>query len=174
MYDTPLNDGAGIRFRQADFNDMPDVWRIVYHAYSSYIPLLGRTPPTFREDFDHHVSLGNLWFCTLGDQTPAMVVLTPCTDHLLIQAMCVDPDMQGNGLGRRLLSFAEMRAKQQGVCEIRLYTNSLMERNLRIYRRWGFKITHREDYQWGQRIHMRKSLGSKRLRSQAGVSLATA
>ena len=174
MYDSPLNDGAELCFRQATFDDIPDVWRIVYHAYSSYIPLLGRTPPTFREDFDHHVSLGNLWLCMVAGRISAMVVLTPSVDYLLIQAMCVDPDFQGNGLGRSLLSFAENRARDAGLPEIKLYTNSRMERNIRIYRRWGFKIYKREDYPWGRRIHMRKQISNRRSRARAASSLATA
>lgn len=174
MYHTPLNDETLFGFKRATFSDIPDVWRIVYHAYSSYIPLLGKTPPTFREDFDYHVSLGNLWLCPVSGKASAMVVLTPTADHLLIQAMCVDPEMQGNGLGRRLLSFAESKSHEMGFTEIRLYTNSLMERNIRIYKKWGFKIFKREDYAWGQRIHMRKHLHRKHIRSRGGVSLASA
>lgn len=174
MYHIPLVNDTNVGFRPATFDDIPHVWRIVYHAYKEYIPLLGRTPPTFKEDFDYHVSKGNLWLCTIGDDISAMLILTPCTDHLLIQAMCVDPNLQGNGLGRGLLSFAEHRAKVIGSPELRLYTNSLMERNIRIYRKWGFRVFNREDYPWGRRIHMRKHIQGKRIRIREGVSLTAA
>jgi len=145
-------------FRRATFVDMAHVWRIVYHAYSEYIPVLGRTPPTFHEDFDSHVANGNLWMLEQPDGIHAMIVLTPCDDHLLIQALCVDPQHQGRGLGRAMLAFAEREARARGLEELRLYTNSKMARNMRIYRRWGFKEYRREAYAWGKRVHMRKLL----------------
>lgn len=154
MYNLPL-------FRQATFDDMPHIWRIVYHAYSAYIPLLGRTPPTFLEDFDSHVAKGNLWLLDDGDEPPAMVVLTPCDDYIMIQALCVDPRQQGQGLGRKTLKFAEHYAKLLKLYRIKLYTNSLMTRNLKIYSEWGFKETHREDYSWGERVHMCKKLSRR-------------
>lgn len=159
-------------FRQANFQDMHHVWRIVYHAYREYIPLLGRTPPTFHEDFDGHVALGNLWLFSNGGEVVGMVVLTPMLDHVLIQALCVDPSLQGQGLGRQLLAFAERLTKSFGFREMRLYTNSLMVRNLRIYRRWGFKKTHTEDYGWGCKVHMRKSLTVKSRKASAVLTTA--
>jgi ribosomal protein S18 acetylase RimI-like enzyme len=172
MYHSPLDDPDPAVFRQATFNDMSDIWRLVYHAYSTYIPLLGRTPPTFTEDFDRHVALGNLWIVQHVDGVHAMVVLTPMLDHLLIQALCVDPAHQGRGLGRMLLSFSEQRAQQLGTPELRLYTNSVMARNIKIYRKWGFKQTHLELYDWGTKVHMRKILRkpvlfAKRLRASS-------
>lgn len=160
-------------FRQANFQDMHHVWRIVYHAYREYIPLLGRTPPTFHEDFDGHVALGNLWLFSDRDEVVGMVVLTPMLDHVLIQALCVDPSLQGRGLGRQLLAFSEHLTKRLGFREMKLYTNSLMVRNIRIYRRWGFRKTHTEDYGWGKRVHMRKNLQQVR-NQKATVVLTTA
>ena len=59
--------------------------------------------------------------------------------------------------------FAESKARELGLYELRLYTNSKMERNLRIYRQWGFRETHRESYDWGKRVHMRKLLKTARV-----------
>ena len=150
-------------FRRAAFVDMHHVWHIVYHAYSAYIPLLGRTPPTFLEDFDGHIAARNLWLLDKPDGINAMLVLTPCADHLMIQALCVNPECQGQGLGRTALAFAEQQARELGYDELRLYTNSKMLRNLRIYRLWGFRETHRESYAWGKRVHMRKLLVKPKL-----------
>jgi GNAT superfamily N-acetyltransferase len=154
---------------------MPHVWHMVYHAYSSYIPLLERTPPTFLEDFDSHIAAGNLWLLERPPGIHAMAVLTPSGDHLLIQAMCVDPEHQGQGLGRSLLAFAEREAKAKELAELRLYTNSKMARNIRIYRRWGFRVSHRESYAWGERVHMRKTLArSKTVRARQRAEIPEA
>ena len=163
MYNLPQSGTEPAQFRRASFADMHHVWHIVYHAYAAYIPLLGRTPPTFLEPFDQHITAENLWLWDSTDGVNAMVVLTPAEDHLMIQALCVNPAHQGQGLGQQALRFAESKAREQGYDEVRLYTNSKMERNLRIYRQWGFRETHRESYAWGKRVHMRKLLRAAKI-----------
>ena len=163
VYHAPLSGSEPAPFRRATFVDIHHVWHIVYHAYSAYIPLLGRTPPTFLEDFDGHIAHRNLWLLEHPDGVNAMMVLTPSDDHLMIQALCVNPDYQGHGLGRQALAFAEQQAREYGYDQLRLYTNGKMSRNLRIYRQWGFRETHRESYDWGKRVHMRKLLVKSKL-----------
>ena len=170
MYNTSLSYFQPTEFRQATFREMSDIWRLVYNAYKDYISLLGKTPPTFLEDFDTHVGLGNLWLLDRLGSCDAMVVLTPMTDHMLIQAMAVDPKLQGQGLGQQLLEFAEYKTIELGMCDVRLYTNSLMERNVKIYTRWGFDQINTESYKWGEKIHMQKLLSGRTAfkRFQAG------
>ena len=163
MYNLPQPGTEPADFRRATFADMHHVWHIVYHAYAAYIPLLGRTPPTFLEPFDQHITAKNLWLMDSTAGVNAMLVLTPAADHLMIQALCVNPDHQGQGLGRAALAFAESQAGELGYDELRLYTNSKMSRNLRIYRQWGFRMTHRESYDWGKRVHLRKLLKAAKL-----------
>ena len=175
MYNLPQPGTEPADFRRATFADMHHVWHIVYHAYSAYIPLLGRTPPTFLEPFDQHITAKNLWLWDSTDGVHAMVVLTPAEDHLMIQALCVNPAHQGQGLGQQALRFAESKARELGYTELRLYTNSKMLRNLRIYRQWGFRETHRESYDWGKRVHLRKLLkaaGVIRIRRRVELPVA--
>jgi GNAT superfamily N-acetyltransferase len=163
VYNLPQPGTEPADFRRATFADMHHVWHIVYHAYAAYIPLLGRTPPTFLEPFDQHITAKNLWLMDSTAGVNAMLVLTPAADHLMIQALCVNPDHQGQGLGRAALAFAESQARELSYDELRLYTNSKMSRNLRIYRQWGFRETHRESYDWGKRVHLRKLLKAVKL-----------
>ena len=175
MYNLPQPGTEPAQFRRATFADMHHVWHIVYHAYSAYIPLLGRTPPTFLEPFDQHITAKNLWLLDDTTGVNAMVVLTPSDDHLMIQALCVNPAHQGQGLGQQALRFAESKARELGYTELRLYTNSKMLRNLRIYRQWGFRETHRESYDWGKRVHLRKLLkaaGVIRIRRRVELPVA--
>lgn len=175
MYNLPQPGTEPADFRRATFADMHHVWHIVYHAYAAYIPLLGRTPPTFLEPFDQHITAKNLWLLDDTTGVNAMVVLTPSDDHLMIQALCVNPEHQGQGLGQQTLAFAEAKARELGYTELRLYTNSKMLRNLRIYRQWGFRETHRESYDWGKRVHLRKLLkaaGVIRIRRRVELPVA--
>jgi ribosomal protein S18 acetylase RimI-like enzyme len=56
----------------------------------------------------------------------------------MIYSIAVKPDAQRKGYGTTLLDFADQRAIELGLHQVRLYTNERMERNLRLYRRHGF------------------------------------
>ena len=68
------------------------------------------------------------------------------------------------GVGRRLLGFAEDRARvgmgegKGGVGEIRLHTNEKMERNLRIYEKRGYRETRRAEENGLRRVWMVKKM----------------
>jgi GNAT superfamily N-acetyltransferase len=49
--------------------------------------------------------------------------------------VAVHADRQGQGLGSELLRFADRKAREAKVPEIRLYTNSLMVRQMALYGR---------------------------------------
>ena len=59
-------------------------------------------------------------------EVAGVIVLIPGGDHLLIENVAVAPNAQGHGLGRELMAFAERRAAELGMAELRLYTNQLM------------------------------------------------
>ena len=81
------------------------------------------------------------------------------TDHLWIENIAVDPDHQGMGLGRRLLSRAEESATRAGLAETRLLTNSAFDSSIGLYRRAGYAIVSREPFMGGTTIFMSKKLG---------------
>ena len=56
-----------------------------------------------------------------------------------IGRLMVAPDLQGRGLGRALLAFAEARAPA-GATAYRLNTGARSDRNLRIYRKAGYRV----------------------------------
>lgn len=162
--------GLTARMRSATNDDIITAARMVFESYAPYIPIMGRIPPTIFEDFGCHILNGNLWILEQDSLPAGMVVLTPQQDHLLLQCMCVTPANQGCGLGRLILRFSEQQARTMGLSCIRLYTNSLMERNQRIYRKQGYRETHRTAYDWGWRVHMEKRLGSRRRSIQSQQS----
>jgi tRNA (guanine37-N1)-methyltransferase len=55
-----------------------------------------------------------------------------------IGRLMVAPDLEGHGLGRSLLTIAE-RAAPEGTRVVRLFTGARSIRNLRIYRRAGYR-----------------------------------
>jgi tRNA (guanine37-N1)-methyltransferase len=60
-----------------------------------------------------------------------------------IGRLMVAPDLQGRGLGRALLAFAEAQAPS-GTAAYWLNTGSRSERNLRIYRKAGYRVQRGE------------------------------
>jgi ribosomal protein S18 acetylase RimI-like enzyme len=156
MYD--VTTVPATEFRLATQSDIITAARLIFESYAPYIPIMGKIPPTIFEDFGDHISRGNLWLLSTGNDVIGMVVLTPNGDHLLLQSMAIGPIYQGVGFGRTLLEFSEKLARSMGMSSIKLYTNSLMERNQKIYKKNGYRETHRTAYDWGWRVHMEKRL----------------
>jgi PncC family amidohydrolase len=77
-------------------------------------------------------------------------------DVLLIGRIAIAPDMQGEGIGRRLLAAAE-NASSASVAE--LFTGSLSEANIRLYESCGYSETQRIEQGDGTaQVFMRKNL----------------
>jgi ribosomal protein S18 acetylase RimI-like enzyme len=58
----------------------------------------------------------------------------------VIHRLAVHPDVQGRGLGRRLLQFAEHQARSKGCSSVRLDVYSDNEHAVRLYERHGYSI----------------------------------
>jgi ribosomal protein S18 acetylase RimI-like enzyme len=90
----------------------------------------------------------------------ALIFLEPRADCLFVENVAVDPAYQGQGLGRRMLQFAETEARRCGLSELWLYTNEAMLENLDFYSRLGFEIVdHRTEGPY-RRIYFRKCVVS--------------
>ena len=100
--------------------------------------VLGTVPKPATEDYRTRIEKGEVWLLEIGGEPTGIAILEVNTDHLLIYSIAVRPDSQGKGYGRALLDFADIRAIEAGLHEVRLYTNERMERNLTLYRNHGF------------------------------------
>ena len=87
-----------------------------------------------------------------------LVVLIPEGATMLLDNIAVHPARQGQGIGARLMGFAEEAARAANCAAIRLYTHELMAENIARYRRLGFLETHRAEEKGLRRIFMRKPL----------------
>ena len=87
-----------------------------------------------------------------------MLVLEREKDHILIENIAVAPQAQGRGFGKRLMQFAETYTREQGMNEIRLYTNVLMTENIEIYKHLGYVETGRRPEVGYARLFMQKKL----------------
>ena len=84
--------------------------------------------------------------------------LVQTESQLLIENVAVHPSVQGTGLGRRLMDFAESEARARGLSRLTLYTNEAMTENVPMYNHLGFVEFDRRTEAGLRRIYMEKDL----------------
>lgn len=144
-----------VRAKSGDAGALRELAR---RAYQHYIPVIGAVPVPMTADYAAHVRNDEVWVLRSGNALAASLVLIRQPDHLLIESIAVDPAKQGKGHGRQALDFAQRRAADLELVDIRLYTNVLMHENRAWYQRAGFTETHEEQRGDKRIVHMRLTL----------------
>ncbi|HEV7305103.1 GNAT family N-acetyltransferase [Ensifer sp.] len=129
--------------RLARPDDLAAVLSVTSAAYEPYRALLGSPPLPMTEDYVPRIGRREVWVCEDEATISALAVIERHADHLMIFSLAVAPAFQGQGLGVGLLKFADGKAADWALPEVRLYTNSRMERNIALYRAHGFQETGR-------------------------------
>jgi ribosomal protein S18 acetylase RimI-like enzyme len=129
--------------RLARPEDLPTVVSLTEVAYAPYTALFGAPPIPVTEDYAPRIERGEVWLLESGAELAGLIVIERHPDHAMIFSVAVSPAFQGRKLGTALLDFAQEQARSWGVPEVRLYTNSRMERNIAIYTAYGFNETGR-------------------------------
>jgi ribosomal protein S18 acetylase RimI-like enzyme len=142
--------------------DCAGVVACVRAAYTKYVARMGRLPAPMLADYLGLIARGVVH--VLPGATPGdirgLIVLWPTDGAMFVENVAVHPHYQGLGLGRRLMGFAEERARAAELPEVRLYTNEAMKENLEFYLRLGFEETDRRLDDGYRRVFLRKLLGS--------------
>jgi ribosomal protein S18 acetylase RimI-like enzyme len=145
--------------RRATAADRNAVEAIVRAAYSPYVERIGKPPGPMLDNYAALIAEGAVSvFQDTGGEIAAIVVLLSKPDHLLLDNVAVRPGRQGQGLGRRLIDFADSEARRLGYHELRLYTHEKMTENIALYRRVGFVETGRGREDGYDRVFMTKRL----------------
>ena len=144
--------------RPAEPGDAAAVRDLVQAAYAGYVGRIGKEPAPMLEDHAALIRACEVWVSIDGGEIIGMLVIRPAEDHLFLGNVAVSPGHQGRGLGRELVAFAEEKAAEHGLPEVRLYTNEKMHENLDIYARLGFEETGRGFDGGYRRVFMRKRL----------------
>ncbi len=148
-----------VSIRKASLDDAKTISALTDAAYTKYIPLIGRKPQPMTADYAKMVVENSIWLLTLESQPVGALVLLYEPDHVLVYSVAIQPEYQHQGLGRRLLAWAEQQAIQAGYRFLRLYTNERFEENIRLYRQLGYQETRREPLLGSTVVHMTKTLG---------------
>jgi GNAT superfamily N-acetyltransferase len=146
------------RIRLATPADRPAIEAIVEAAYAIYVPRIGRRPMPMDDDYAARIAAGEAHVLEQDGAVLGVLVLEHEDDALLIDNVVVRQDMQGRGLGARLLDFAEAAARAAGHDRIRLFTNVAMTANIARYLRRGYVETRRGGEAGFRRVFMEKRL----------------
>jgi ribosomal protein S18 acetylase RimI-like enzyme len=143
--------------RLAESADRAAVEAIVRTAYEPWVQVIGVRPLPLVADYGELISQGRVHVLENGE-IDALIVLEALESVLLVENVAVRPDRQGRGLGRRLMAFAEFRARSLGLPALRLYTNEKMTSNIGLYESLGYRETGWEAIDGRHVVHMRKEL----------------
>ena len=115
--------------------------------------------PAACREVDRRDDKARAWVAEVDGAIAGLLVLEAHDDHLLVENVAVEPSRQHQGIGRALLAFAEQRAAQLGLGELRLYTHVKMTENRALYVRLGYREVDRRSEEGRARVFMSKQLG---------------
>jgi GNAT superfamily N-acetyltransferase len=147
-----------VTLRPAEPGDVDALRSIAVVAYQHYVPRIGQAPAPMTADYVQAVRRRQAWVAVEGGQVIGFAILIAQPGYLLLDNVAVRPDVQGRGIGTRLLDLAEDHARSLHLGEVRLYTNEAMTENLSYYPRHGYVETHRAEQDGFRRVYFRKSL----------------
>lgn len=147
-----------MNIRIAVEDDRQAILECVDDAYRKYIDRIGKKPAPMFANYLELISKSLVYVATDKEQLKGLIVLILKENYLLIENVAVYSIFQGEGIGRRLIEFAFMLAKEAGLQEVRLYTNELMNENLLYYPKFGFIVLNRSIEDGYRRVYMSKSL----------------
>ncbi|CAI9387047.1 nicotinamide-nucleotide amidohydrolase family protein [Microbacterium sp. T2.11-28] len=150
----------GIRIEPMRVADAGEVLTVQRAAFVSEAQIYGAadTAPLTQtlEQLEADISGGQGWVARRHGRLVGALSCREADDVLLIGRIAIAPDMQGEGIGRRLLARAEAAST---AAEAELFTGSLSEANLRLYRSCGYVETERIDQGDGTaQVFLRKQL----------------
>ena len=157
----PTLDAAGMPpgLRTATATDLAAVEELVRAAYEPWVPVVGGRPAPLDADYAALIWTGRVYLTGPDGAPDGLIVLVPEPDALLVENVAVTPRRHGQGIGRRLLAFAEAEAVRLGLPAVRLYTHERMARNIALYERLGYVRTGEQPI--GNRtsiVHLRKAV----------------
>lgn len=138
--------------------DAPAVAALVEAAYAPYIARIGTEPGPMLDDYEAVIARHTVRVARAGGVIVGLVVLIEADGGILLDNIAVAPEAQGQGIGRRLMEFAETEAARRGYARLDLYTHEMMTENIGIYRRRGYVETDRRTERGFARVYMAKDL----------------
>jgi ribosomal protein S18 acetylase RimI-like enzyme len=155
---TPYSSKSEPFVRPAHLSDADAVAGCVKAAFSPYIERIGQPPAPMLANFPEIITAGNVWVAEISGQVVGVLVQYETEAGFYIDTVAAIPELQGAGVGRALLLFAEREAIRRGYRSIYLCTNVKMTENQAFYPKIGYVEYERKLDQGYDRIFYRKQL----------------
>jgi len=131
-------------------------------AFEGFTARIGKPPAPMLADYRALIAAGRVQLLEAGGAVVGVLVTEPRPDHLFVDVVAVRPAAQRQGIGRRLMGFAEQEARRRGLAEVRLYTHQLMHGALALYRALDYEETGRRLEDGYARVYLRRLLPGDR------------
>jgi ribosomal protein S18 acetylase RimI-like enzyme len=148
-----------VSLRPATAADVPRLTELVQAAYAHYVERIGRPPRPMTDDYGEVVRDHRVIVAERGGEILGLIVLAVTDKGFFVDNVAVDPSHQGAGIGRALLEYAEIVARDDGFDAIHLYTHERMVENLALYERIGYVEYDRRSHDGARIVYLRKPLG---------------
>ena len=144
--------------RLATAADAAGIAECVRAAYTHYIERIGTRPGPMLDDYAQVVRDHRAYVVEDGVDIVGVLVLMDKEDGILLDNVAILPARQGQGIGRRLVEYAESEARRLGHRHLDLYTHQQMAENIAMYLRYGYEEIDRRTERGFPRVYMRKRL----------------
>jgi GNAT superfamily N-acetyltransferase len=153
-----LDGTASMTLRIAVPNDVESIRRCIDAAFGCYTERIGRRPSSMTKDFLPLVEAGSVYVCELDGRLVGTMTVTAGPDYVELSSVAVEPMVQRQGIGKRLMAFAEEMALRRGVYSLRLYTNAALPEVVQYYEGIGYRVVERNTHDGFNRIYLEKRL----------------
>jgi GNAT superfamily N-acetyltransferase len=152
--DQPDGDVISIGFSATcERGEIVDLQKATYGANRA---VLGREPLPSLADYGEVFARAKCWVARDAGKNAGAVFLEVRDDDLLMWSVATVPSRQG--VGGRLMAFAEPRARELGREIIRLYTGQLLTDRIAWYSRLGYLIEWLEEMDDRLAVHMKRTI----------------
>jgi GNAT superfamily N-acetyltransferase len=155
QFDSGPEVSANPSIREAVAGDAIRLKACMESAYAAYQDRLGgaRLPPM---DVDYSSEIKNYpcWVVESAGEILGGLIMTFAADRAQIANIAIVPQVQGKGIGGKLMKFAESEAGKRGFSELHLTTHAMLIENISLYRHLGWKQSGKE----ANRVYMQKKL----------------
>lgn len=142
-----------IRLRNATLADVPALKALIDASYAPFAAR-GIALPDVSGGLAEDIAEREVIVAQQSDEMLGVLVLSLTEDHAHLMNVAVSPAAQGQGVGKLLITEAEMLAIQSGATVLDLATHKDIPENIATYEHLGWHVTGRED----ARIFMSKPL----------------
>ncbi len=146
------------KIQRAGAGDVDAIGACVNDAYRHYIQRMGKVPGPMLDDYAGRVKNDHTYVIKSRDRVIGLLVLIEDEKGMLLDNIAVHPDVQGQGIGKRLMDFAEDLVVRSGYTRITLYTHVTMTESFALYKHLGYAVSERKTVDGYRRIYMEKTL----------------